>query len=548
VLAAAIVGVLASLRLKLGSILGYLVAGAAIGPSGLGLIKEIETTRELAEFGVVFLLFTIGLELPFERIRVMSGAVFGLGAAQVFVTAAAIFAVAAPLGHDVAAAAAIGGGLALSSTAVVLQILSERGDITTRFGRSAFAVLLVQDLVVAPFLVVVVALGRGGDAVLPELGLAALKMVVAVIALLGVGRIVLRNVFWPVAEMRNPEVFAALTLLVVLGTGLLTEMAGMSMGFGAFMAGMLLAETHFRHQVGAVIQPFRGLLLGLFFITVGMGIDLALALEQIWLIGALLCALLLGKAAILAGLGLAFGLSRPQALNLGILLSQGGEFAFVLLGAGMIGGVVPLAWGQVLMVVVGLSLVATPFLARLGAVVAAYVERAEAHEAQETDPETEGLADHVVIAGFGRVGAAVAHRLEAAGIPYCAVDVDPHRIAEARQAGRPVFYGDITQPEILSALHVERARSIMLTVNNPKTIEQLVALICYIFPDLKVYARARDDDHARELRRLGAHSVVPEMVGTGFALAGSLIDAMGGVAGDGPAKEPPKQAAGGGRS
>ncbi len=527
ILAAAVVGVVASLRLRLGSVLGYLIAGAVIGPTGLGLIQDLEATRALAEFGVVFLMFTIGLELPLERIKVMSAPVFGLGAAQVLVTAAAIAGVALLAGLPTAPAVVIGGGLALSSTAIVLQLLSERGEITSRFGRAAFAILLVQDLAVAPFLVVVVALGMGADSIPAALGLAGLKMVVAVIALLGVGRIVLRHVFWPVAEIRNPEIFAALTLLVVLGTGLVAQLAGMSMAFGAFLAGMLLAETTYRHQVGAVIQPLRGLLLGLFFITVGMSIDLALILQQVWLISLLLVALLLGKTVLLALLSLVFGFNKAQSLRLGLVLAQGGEFAFVLLGAAMAGGVVETGIGQTLLVVVGLSLVATPFLANLGARAAQHLEAAEAAEVGEAAIETEFRSGHVVIAGFGRVGGAVAARLHGAGIPFVAVDLDPHCIAQARASGHPVYYGDISKPEILAALHVETARSLVLTLNNAATTAQIVATVCYIFPELKVYARARDDAHAQELRRLGAHTVIPELVETGFALAGSLMDAMG---------------------
>lgn len=527
ILLAAVIAVSATLRFKLGSVLGYLIAGVVIGPSSLGLIHNLDTIRALAEFGVVFLLFTIGLELPLERLKVMPVSVYVLGAAQVFVTAAVIAGVAMAVGLPPTPAAVIGGGLALSSTAIVLQMLSERGEITSRFGRAAFAVLIVQDLAVAPFLVVVVALGVGVDAVPAALGLAMLKMIVAVIVLLGAGRIVLRHVFWPVAEIRNPEIFAALTLFVVLMTGLATEMAGMSMAFGAFMAGMLLAETNYRHQVGAVIQPIRGLLLGLFFVTVGMSIDLALALEQILVILALLVGLLLGKAAILAALGLASGLGKAASLRLGIVLSEGGEFAFVLLGAGMVGGVLDPEIGQILLVVVGLSLIATPFLAQLGAALAERLERAEAAGVGEEAIETEHRSGHVVIAGFGRVGGAVAARLQAADIPYVAVDLDPHTIAQARGSGLPVYFGDITRPEILAALHVETARSIVVTVNEPAVTAQLVALVSYIFPDLQVYARARDDAHAAELRKMGAHIVVPELVETGFALARSLIDALG---------------------
>jgi CPA2 family monovalent cation:H+ antiporter-2 len=526
ILLAAVISVVVFQRLRLGSVLGYLVAGTVIGPTGLALVSDSETTRALAELGVVFLLFTVGLELPFERIKVMRGRAFGLGAAQVIVTAAVIAMVARLAGVDGTAALVIGAGLALSSTAIVLRLLSDRGDITSQFGRSAFAVLLVQDLAVGPLLVCVLALGTAGASIPAALGFAALKVTVAVLAILGVGRIVLRHVFWPVAQTRDPEIFAALTLLVVLCTGMLTNLAGLSMAFGAFLAGMLFAETHYRHQVGAVIQPFRALLLGLFFITVGMRIDLELTLREGWTIAALVLALLLGKAVLLAGLSRLFGMAGAQALNLGILLAQGGEFAFLLLGVGMTTGALGEEDGQLLLVVVALTMGATPFLARLGQAICERVERAEAVRVEDIPGHTEALSGHVVIAGFGRVGQAVAQRLESAGVPYIAVDLDPHRIAQARQRGLPVFYGDITRPEILDPLHLERARSIVVAVDSPKAALQLVAMVCYIFPDLEVHARARDDAHADELEKLGAHVVVPELVATGVELAGSILDAM----------------------
>jgi CPA2 family monovalent cation:H+ antiporter-2 len=526
ILLAAVVSVGMFQRLGLGSVLGYLVAGAVIGPTGLALVTEVETTRALAELGVVFLLFTVGLELPLERIKVMRGRIFALGAAQVMVTSVVIAGLALLAGASMTAAAVIGGGLALSSTAIVLQILSERGEMTSRFGRSAFAVLIVQDLSVAPFLVCVVALASDEGSVLAALGFAALKVTVAVIAILGIGRIALRHVFWPVAQVRDPEIFAALTLFVVLCTAMLTQLAGLSMAFGAFMAGMLLAETHYRHQVGAVIQPFRGLLLGLFFMTVGMSMNLQLTFGEASVIAGMVAALLLGKAAILAGLARIFGLGGAQALHLGILLSQGGEFAFVLLGVAIAGGILTADEGQVLLAVVALTMMATPFLARFGRNVSRRIARDEAVGAEEISEQTETLWNHVVIAGFGRVGSAVADSLEAAEVPFVAVDLDPQRVIQARERGLSVYYGDMTRPEILAALHVERARSMVVAVDNPKVAVQVVALVCYIFPDLKVYARARDDAHAQELQKVGAHIVVPELVATGVKLAGSILSAM----------------------
>ena len=524
VLLAAVIATLLFRRLGLGTVLGYLIAGVAIGRSGFGLVTAGETLHALAELGVVFLLFTVGLELPLERLKVLIGRIAALGAAQVVVTTLAVAGVALLAGLPGTAAVAVGGGLALSSTAIVLRMLSDRQVLTTVFGRTVFGVLLVQDLAVAPFLVVVLALGERHGAPAAALGPALFKMLVAVLLILGAGRLALRHVFQQVARIREPEIFAALTLFIVLGTGLAAALAGLSMAFGAFLAGMLLAGTHFRHQVAAEIQPFRGLLLGLFFMSVGMHLDLALIKASWPTVLALAVGLLLGKGLIVGLLGRALGLPAGQALHLGLLLAQGGEFTFVLLGAALEAGILPAEQGQLLVAVVTLTMMATPLMARLGRALEGRAERAGIARAEEIPEQSEGLDGHVVIAGFGRVGAAVAQRLRAAGEAYVAVDLDPHRIAQARQRGLPVYYGDATRPEILDAVRIERARAVVVALDNPRAALQVVALLHYIFPELPVYARASDDAHAAELERAGAALVVPELVATGLKLAGSLLE------------------------
>jgi len=525
ILIAAVVMVSLSYHLRLGAVIGYLVAGAVIGPHGLALVQDLENIRALAELGVVFLLFTVGLELPFSRIRVMRGRIFALGALQVAFTAFAIGAAAVALGLSLAAAAIIGGSLAFSSTAIVLRMLSDRGELTSQFGRSAFAVLIIQDLAVGLFLVSTLAIGRQDVSVWVALGLAALKVAIAIMAILGVGRIVLRHVLTRVAMVREREIFTAMTLFIALGTGLVTGAAGLSMAFGAFLAGMLLAETPFRHQVAADIQPFRGLLLGLFFMSAGMFIDLGVMAAQGLQVLGILIALLLGKSLILGGLAKILGHSTADALRLGVLLSQGGEFAFVLLAAGLTSGALDAAEVQPLTLAVALSMLLTPFLAKLGIAAAYQVERRAAVAVDEIPEETEALRDHVVIAGFGRVGEAVAKQLSGEGRSFIAIDLDPHRIAQARNTGHQVYFGDATQPDILFTVHIDRASAVVVTVGNPKAALQIVALIRYIFPDLQVLARAQNSQHARELEDAGADIVIPELVATGRALAGSLIEA-----------------------
>jgi CPA2 family monovalent cation:H+ antiporter-2 len=524
VLVAAVVSVFLFQRFGLGSVLGYLVAGAVIGPSGFALVADVDTIQALGELGVVFLLFTVGLELPFERIRVMQARVFALGAAQVFVTALAVTGVAILIGVSPRTSVVIGGALALSSTAIVLRMLVDRGELTSRFGRSCFAVLLVQDMMVGPFLVLALALGGDGEMLALAVGEAMLKAAVAVMAILGIGRVVLRYVFQQVAAVRDPDVFIALSLVVVLASGFMTKIAGLSMAFGAFLAGMLLAETHYRHQVAADIQPFRGLLLGLFFMSVGMSVDFGLTASKAGLVIGLAAGLIVLKAAILSGLALISGMRPAQSINLGILLSQGGEFAFVLMGAALGAGVVSGDIAHLLVVVVALTMMATPFLAMLGRLLEREVERRTVVDLETRAEETEELTNHVVIAGFGRVGRAVATQLKDAGSDFIAVDLDPHSIIEARAAGLPVYFGDATRPEILEAVHVERARAMVVAVDNPQVALRTVAMVRYIFPELKIYARAHDDNHARELARAGADTVVPELVATGHRLAGSIIE------------------------
>jgi Kef-type K+ transport system membrane component KefB len=422
----------------------------------------------------------------------------------------------------------IGGGLALSSTAIVLRLLSDRGELTGRVGRAAFAILVIQDLAVGFLLIVVASFGQDPESVAAAVGLSLLKAVAALAAILGIGRYLLRPLFWAVVGRRNTEVLTALTLLIVLGTGLLTHQAGLSMELGALLAGMLLAETTYRHQVAAEIEPFRGLLLGLFYMTVGMAIDLDLAVQHADVVVGLAAALMLIKAIIVMGLGRIVGMPLGRAAQLGVLLCQAGEFAFVLLGAGIAAGVVTEGRGQVLMVVVALTMMVTPLLATAGTVVGDRLKRAfpPAAPAPSDLPAPDGeqaAQGHVVIAGFGRVGAAVGRKLTETGVPIVAIDLDLGRIAAARASGFEVYFGDATRPEVLEAVHVEGARAIVITLDDPKATLQTVATLRYIFPELTIYARAYDDAHAAELRKAGAHIVVPELVATGLQLAGSIL-------------------------
>ena len=523
ILSATVICVPVCQRLRLGPVVGYLVAGLAIGPFGLALVEDGDAIHVLAELGVAFLLFAIGLELPLSRLRVMPIGVFALGVAQVLVTGAAIGGVAMALGIGLSAAIVIGGALAISSTAILLVALASHGELTTRYGRAAITVLLIQDLAAAALVVVVVTLGRPDTAIASSMGFAALKMVAAVALVVLGGRVVLRPLFRVIAETRIPEAFAALTLLVVLATGVACYLAGLSLAFGAFLAGMLLADTQYRHQVDAEIRPFRGLLLGLFFVTVGMSMDTGLLVEAAPIVLAVAAALLLGKALILMVLARIFGLPTSRAVQMGITLSQGSEFAFVLLGAGMASGLLPAMLGQILVLAVGVTMAATPLLAHLGRLLALRIRRGTVVAVEKPYSGVEELKDHVFIAGFGRVGQAVARRLRAEHVPFVAVDLQPGVVASGRERGLPVFYGDATRPEVLAAVHVERASAAIVALDEPRATLQVVTLLKYIFPALPVHARARDDEHAQALSRAGADTVVPEVTATSARLVGSSL-------------------------
>jgi CPA2 family monovalent cation:H+ antiporter-2 len=526
VLMAAIVFVSLFQRLRISPVLAYLAAGLTIGPHGLGLISDEEGAHFFAEFGVIFLLFSIGLELPFERIRALRSYIFGLGLAQVFLTSVLIAGGAYALGASEKAALVIGGALALSSTATVLQLLVEKGEVTARHGRAGISVLLFQDLAVVPLLVLIPLLAGDGGNILEALGIAGVKALAVLVGILLLGRLVVRPVYRIVAATQNAELFFATSLLLVLGTGYATAMANMSMALGAFLAGLLLAESEYRHQIEADIQPFRGLFLGLFFITVGMSIDIALLADNLWLVVSVALGLILGKAGLITLLCLVFRLDRAVAVRVGLLLAQGGEFAFVILSLAVFEGVVPVAWAQPAVIAVALTMAATPLLAELGRRFEAALEE---HSQSEADlaSEAEGLRRHVLIAGYGRVGETIARLLERRDVPYIALDVNVHRVSEARRRRLPVFFGDASRLEVLKAAGIDRARAVVLTLDRPGPSEQAVALIRSHYPDLQIIARGRDVPHHHRLRTAGADAVVPEAVEASLQLAGNVLRAVG---------------------
>lgn len=511
-------------RLNLSPILGYLAVGALIGPYSLGWVSDAEGVSHVAELGVVFLLFSIGLELSFERLKAYRKLIFGLGAAQVVLSAFVIGVIAYWWGNTAEAALVIGLCLALSSTAMVMQLLTERGEIATTHGRASFSVLLFQDLAVVPILILLPVLAaEGGGDIWLNLGVSILKAVLAVGLIVLLGRLVFRRLFHIVANTRIVDVFTAMILLSVLATSLLTAYAGLSLALGAFLAGLLLAETEFRHQIETEILPFKGLLLGLFFMSVGMMLDFSLVMDKAgWLLVALLGLLLL-KSMIGIALARYFKLPMQDALRVGLYLSEAGEFAFVLIGQAMNSyQLIPSDIGQFMVILAGLSMVLTPLLAYLATLLANRLTSADG-DGLAPPQEEEAHHQHVVIAGFGRVGQSVASILRQQSIEYVALDLDADRVRRQREAGAPVYYGDAARPDVLRLVGAGQSRVVLITLDEPEAAMRVVQSVKQLWPSLTILVRARDAEHSDALYQQGADAVMPETIEASLQLAALVL-------------------------
>lgn len=525
-LAAAVIVVALFKRLQLSPVLGYLVAGATIGPYGFGLIHDVQETATIAELGVVFLLFVIGTELSFKRMRNMRLQVFGVGGAQIILSAGLIGWVALLLGLSVEMAILIGCGLALSSTALVLQVIQENREQSTQMGRLSLSVLLMQDLAVVPLLVLVPLLARDDGSISDALLRAGGNAVVAFAVVFVVGRLFLRPLFRSVAGLEHPELFSAFTLLVVLGISWAFHAAGLSMALGAFVAGLLVAETEFKHQVEADILPYKGLLLGLFFMVVGMSVDFALIAKEFSTVFGLVAALMAAKSMIILVLCRLNRFQLGTAIHTGLLLSQGGEFAFIVFG--MAGSqdiaLISPQQSQLLMVIVATSMALTPLAYVLGRFFAKKLRGAEVStNAIENDADTLDLENHVVIIGFGRVGQTVGKLLAAEGINYLTLELDPYIVANSRQRGKPIYYGDGTRREVLQAISYMRAKAAVVTVNDFYTASKTIVALKNLAPDIPVITRTTDLRHLRRLEQAGADLVISEMYETSLQLGGAVL-------------------------
>lgn len=523
-LAAAVVAVPLAKRLGLGSVLGYLLAGVAIGPWGAGLISDVESILHFAEFGVVLLLFLIGLELNPRRLWSMRRPILGLGGAQVLLTGLLLFSAGWLLGLEWNVALLVAMGLSLSSTAIALQTLQEKNLLPTYAGRSAFSVLLFQDIAVIPMLAVIPLLAgpmTGGDG---DAWLDAAKAVLVIGGIVVGGHYLTLPVFRIIAATRMREIFTAFSLLLVIGIALLMRAVDLSMALGTFLAGVLLAESEYRHELETEIEPFKGLLLGLFFISVGMSVDFGLLSEYPWLILGIVLGLLAVKAAVLWWLGRRFGIAASQQGQFVLLLCQGGEFAFVLFGAATQAGLLGGELKGLLVLAVALSMLATPLLLILE-------EHWPGRARQGSEDEKAGdrieEENPVIIAGFGRFGRVVGRLLHAEGLPTTILDHDPNQIDMARQYGYQVYYGEALRMDTLRTAGAEQARLLIVAIDDPDASLMMVDRVQQAFPHLTIIARAHDVYHAFELHRRGVEHFQREILESALVLGERVLRLLG---------------------
>ncbi|MGH8759201.1 MAG: monovalent cation:proton antiporter-2 (CPA2) family protein [Burkholderiales bacterium] len=524
-LAAAVVTVPLFRRFRLGAVLGYLAAGVIIGPWCLKFVTEVENILRFAELGVVLLLFVIGLELQPSRLWVLRRSVFGLGTTQLLVTSAVLGAIALAFGVTVQSAVVVGLGLAMSSTAFVLQILAEKGQLTTRHGRSSFAILLFQDLAVIPLLALIPLLGTGDmDSTGRSTWLAALTAIGVIVAVVAGGRYLLRPVLHAIAVSGVREIFTAAALLVVIGTSLLMSSVGLSMSLGAFLAGVLLADSEYRHELEADIEPFKGLLLGLFFISVGMSADLGLIVSHPFAIVGATAALMVVKAAILLGIGRLSGHKWESSRGLAVALCQGGEFAFVLFSLAADSGIMGRTLTDSLVIVVTLSMALTPLAFVLNEVVIARWLR---KPLEEKFDEIDVGENRVIIAGFGRVGQIVGRLLRAKRIPFTALEKSAEQVETVRRFGSRAYYGDASRFEMLLAAKADKAEILVLAIDDVESSLRTAETAKKHFPNLRIYARARNRFHAYRLLDIGVDYLIRETYVSSLELTQQVLRGLG---------------------
>ncbi|MGB4191561.1 MAG: cation:proton antiporter [Rickettsiales bacterium] len=528
ILSAAVVVVAIFKKLKLSPVLGYFVAGGLIGEHGLNYVNS-HNTEVLGEVGVIFLLFAIGLELTFDRLKAMRRYVFGFGSLQVVITAFSLGLVACLLGESLSAAAILGGGLALSSTAIVLQVVAEKREQSTQVGRLSLAVLLMQDFAVVPLLVLVPIISGDQVGFIKPLGEAFIKAVLVLVFIFVVGRIVLRPMF-SMNSSSNPaesnEIFIATTILIALGTAYLTDYMGLSLALGAFVAGLLVAETEFQIQAEESIAPFKGLFLGLFFMSVGMSINLQSLLDNWSYIALLSVGLIILKASIIILLALIFKFSVGNSIHVGLLLAQGSEFAFILFRLADAENIFKIPTDTLLLVVT-ITMAFTPLIALLGSWISKKLDKKNKMKQNDIYKDIADLNHHVIVLGFGRVGQMVARLLAAEKVNYIAVDINSEHVSTERQKGNPVYLGDASSLEMLNSIGIARASAVIISLSNEITLKKAAKVISREYPKLPIVVRAKDLSNTVDLYSYGASIIVPETYETGLQLGGAVLKSVG---------------------
>ena len=530
-------------RLGFSPVLGYLGAGALLGPLGLGsligkfpvlfwfTVGDAKDVAGIAELGVVFLLFLIGLELSLHRLLTMRRLVFGLGGLQVLLTTALLAGAAVYGGSKPSEAIVLGASLSLSSTAIVLELLSNQGRLKTNVGRSSFAVLLLQDLAVIPILMFVSLVAAGsGASVLSSLGRALLQAAIALTVIVVFGRVLLQPLFRLVAATRSRDLFIATALFVIIAAGVIANQAGLSMALGAFVAGLLLAETEYRRAIEATIEPFKSLLLGIFFFTVGMDIDVRELLREPALLAAAVAGLIAVKVVLITGLAKLFRLSWPVAVEMGLLLGPGGEFAFVGIGMARDLGLLEAGPASFALAVTSVTMALLPLLSFAGRRFAARLRTPGAAPSELTARPSAG-SKHAIVVGYGRVGKVVCALLKQHGISYVAADLNPATVTHDRREGHEVYYGDAADTKFLEACGLADAAGVIITIHDHDLVDDIVAHVRDMRSDVLIVSRARDADHARHLYALGATDAVPETVEASLQLSEAALVGLGVPAG-----------------
>jgi monovalent cation:H+ antiporter-2, CPA2 family len=533
-LAAAVFVVAGFQRVRIPSSLGYLLVGALLGPYTTGLVSDAASITLVAEFGIVFLLFTIGLNFSLPQIYALRHSVLVLGTGQVMLTTVLIGLIAWQFGLPIAAAFAVGAVFAQSSTTIIARQLAEQDENNTRHGRLGLAMSVFQDVTAVPFVVIIPALGATAVAASSLPGTLAWALAKALLAFIGiylVGRWLLRPLFHNIAERRSPELFTLTVLLVTLTSAWVTASLGLSLAFGAFLAGMMLGETEFRHQIESTIRPFRDVLLGLFFISIGMLIDPRVVAE-IWPSALAAAAILIGvKAAVVTALVLASGIDRATAWRVGIVLAVGGEFGFALLALALGADVLANEPAQIALTAVLFSMIAGPFLIRhnhrLADLLGGRPAPAPGSGMAPQPPAGGALGDHVIICGYGRIGQNVGHFLEEEDVAFIALDLDPARVREAHAAGEPVFYGDASDPSTLEAVGLPRARLVVISHDDVGSALKVLRNVRRTRTDLPVMVRTRDESRVDELIAAGATEVVPETLEAGMMIVSHALLLLG---------------------